>query len=245
MPKIRPAKVGGRADRSYLLRREVEQAFLARRGLGHVEGVIHEQMLAMRGHGEHDARKILCDHHRISRAVVVAHALGATEASLDPSVALRLAQSKGLSSEDPLRAHMLAVLVEKLGDADHSVRVESELHAACADEQGGHLNRLTYRSAAVRLQEALEGNQELAQLLLSAKVSPAASSQVLWPGQVRAMEHNVTSLEDVTRNRERSQLACRKCGCFTVQFVEKQCRSADEPMTVFWSCLTCNQRGRF
>jgi len=38
------------------------------------------------------------------------------------------------------------------------------------------------------------------------------------------------------------QLQCGKCKKFKVSYFEKQCRSADEPQTIFASCLVCGYR---
>ena len=40
----------------------------------------------------------------------------------------------------------------------------------------------------------------------------------------------------------RSLLTCRRCKGSNVDYVEKQTRSADEPMTVFATCLDCQTR---
>lgn len=42
----------------------------------------------------------------------------------------------------------------------------------------------------------------------------------------------------------RSILRCSKCGAHKVKYYSRQTRSADEPMTIFASCLACKYRWR-
>lgn len=49
-------------------------------------------------------------------------------------------------------------------------------------------------------------------------------------------------LQDLEKSGATDQFKCRKCGKRQCKFYEMQTRSADEPMTVFITCINCGNR---
>ena len=72
-----------------------------------------------------------------------------------------------------------------------------------------------------------------------------ASRRELWPEFWARPEnlpgHRIVILKENVENIN-SMLTCSRCKKNCVKYYEMQTRSADEPMTVFATCLVCNKR---
>ena len=65
-----------------------------------------------------------------------------------------------------------------------------------------------------------------------------------WRRSVDAHNERMQSAYQTRVRAKTTQFRCPKCKNYECDFYEMQCRSADESMTLFITCLTCNHKWR-
>lgn len=93
-------------------------------------------------------------------------------------------------------------------------------------------------------------NPELIELLRSGEVHPSKlaymSPAELFPSRWETMKKRLKLEQDKTGNVgfRTTKFKCSRCGMNDCSYYQLQTRSADEPMTTFVTCLTCEKRWR-
>lgn len=68
----------------------------------------------------------------------------------------------------------------------------------------------------------------------------------LWkPIYDKIKQRDISTMIADTEERFDGLLQCECCKSWKTRYVERQTRSADEPLTVFATCLDCNTNWRF
>lgn len=230
------------ADATYAFRRGRERSFLARHACSaEREALVHRAVIDMLGCGAHSARGVLRLHHALARACICFPEAAPTEA-------LALAEAAGLvHAANPMRTHLACTLAYLLGDAPTAVACERSTYEA-ATKPGIPLAAL-YKPKVVRILTALRGNELLRGHILDGSVPPGdighMSSEQLWPGRVPKPRDSRVIFRLADFSVQNSLLACVRCKRHTVDYTERQTRSADEPTTKFCFCTSCSMRWRF
>lgn len=95
---------------------------------------------------------------------------------------------------------------------------------------------------------SLRFNLQKYQKLLDSVVNKEITYRTLMEMTPQEMRGETTSLEPVMSHKEMIQnvpdgaFTCRRCHSRKTTYYEMQTRSADEPMTVFVTCMNCNNR---
>jgi transcription elongation factor S-II len=96
------------------------------------------------------------------------------------------------------------------------------------------------------------GNKRLLSRLLAGEFAPhqvaSMQTQELYPEIWKEIEdkqaQKLSRMFEVNKSMATDQFLCKRCKKRECEFYERQTRSADEPMTVFITCLNCGNRWR-
>lgn len=109
-----------------------------------------------------------------------------------------------------------------------------------------------YKHKFLSLQNSIRNNPALKEKIVSKKLKPmdviTMQPEQLWPDGPRATaiekkihkELRKQALIDEVKN-QKGLFKCGRCKSMKTTYYEMQTRSADEPMTVFVSCLNCGK----
>lgn len=64
----------------------------------------------------------------------------------------------------------------------------------------------------------------------------------LWKDAIKISDDNTKKIQHIKQVLTDTAVKCGKCKKNSVEYTEKQIRSADEPMTVFYHCTNCGHR---
>ena len=90
--------------------------------------------------------------------------------------------------------------------------------------------------------------------VLNGKISlndiPYLSSQDIFPSmwepiiqkQITQEQKSLKNANDILETAVEGMYTCSKCKCKKITYFELQTRSADEPMTIYFTCLNCEHR---
>ena len=109
-----------------------------------------------------------------------------------------------------------------------------------------------YKHKFLAIQSSIQKNPALKEKIVGKKVKPlevvTMRPEQLWPDgpQADAIERKIhkelrkQALTEEAKNQE-GLFKCGRCKSMKTSYYEMQTRSADEPMTVFVSCLNCGK----
>jgi len=121
-------------------------------------------------------------------------------------------------------------------------------HFGCNSSNEGYCQQI--RSVGYNLSDT--NNKDFCNMVLTGEISPSKiatlSSKEMASNELKAWREKVqkeATLESMTAQASQtksSMFKCRKCKGNNCSYYQMQTRSADEPMTVFVTCLDCNNR---
>jgi len=229
-----------RADAEYALERSRGAEFLVRMGApAELEHDAHALLVRTYGCGDADAYAVIHEHHFVVRAIAVSVAMGVYTGAAQALDTLRATLRDDLGA---LRTNALVSLFVRLrANSAKALEVEASLWNASRDSS------LTYRTKVRDFMDALDGNEALADQILADNFEDPGNASIRQLCPQRAPEPHE---RDVIRRYVEGEtgpslLKCRRCQKHTVEYEQLQTRSADEPPTTFWTCLSCGKRGRF
>ena len=148
--------------------------------------------------------------------------------------------------------HTLCVNLEK---STHNWSVNRSLYLGdvAASDNPAHMSR--YKHKFLQIQYNIKNSPVLKDRILSGKIKTTGVMELapheLWPGG----PHDREMVKNINKNLKKDANAmilqdpnykgifkCKRCKSFKTTYYEMQTRSADEPMTVFVTCINCDAR---